>query len=88
MDSIASLFEVCKHPLIGVSFRRIELIARIRLNSEQKPTMTPTALRAGIIGLGVGKAHVRGYRLSPDVELAAVCDSNRDRLETTADEFN
>lgn len=50
--------------------------------------MTITPLRAGIVGLGVGKAHVHGYRLCPDVELAAVCDMNRERLEATADELN
>lgn len=49
--------------------------------------MTTTKLRAGIIGLGIGKAHMRGYRLSPDVEMVAVCDANPKRLEEVGDEF-
>ncbi|HEX2908534.1 MAG TPA: Gfo/Idh/MocA family oxidoreductase [Phototrophicaceae bacterium] len=45
-------------------------------------------LRGGVIGLGVGKAHAKGYLSSPDVELIAVCDSNEDRLQTLAAEWD
>ncbi len=31
-------------------------------------------LRAGIIGLGVGEAHIEGYREHPDCDVVAVCD--------------
>lgn len=37
-------------------------------------------LRAGVLGLGIGRSHVRGYLESPSAELAAVCDANPERL--------
>ncbi len=49
--------------------------------------MTEQPLRAGIIGLGVGKAHAKGYRTSPDAELIAVCDINEERLQMLAAEW-
>ncbi|MBI1280164.1 MAG: hypothetical protein GC179_18700 [Anaerolineaceae bacterium] len=45
-------------------------------------------LRAGIIGLGVGKAHAKGYTTSTDADLVAVCDTNAERLQQFADEWN
>lgn len=41
-------------------------------------------LRAAIIGLGVGKAHAKGYLNSPDAELVALCDANEERLMQSA----
>lgn len=38
-------------------------------------------LRAGVIGLGMGCNHVRGYRKHPDVELVAVADVDPERLQ-------
>ncbi len=38
-------------------------------------------LRAGVIGLGMGCNHVRGYRNHPDVELVAVADIDPERLQ-------
>lgn len=38
-------------------------------------------LRAGVIGLGMGCNHVRGYREHADVDLVAVADINPERLE-------
>lgn len=49
--------------------------------------MSRPKLRAGIIGLGVGKAHARGYRGSEDAELVAVCDMNAQRLNESAEEW-
>jgi predicted dehydrogenase len=37
-------------------------------------------LRAAIIGLGVGEAHIAGYQGHPSCEVAALCDFSRDRL--------
>lgn len=37
-------------------------------------------LRVGVIGLGVGKSHIDKYRQVAGVELAAVADSNAERL--------
>jgi predicted dehydrogenase len=38
------------------------------------------AIRAGVIGLGVGEQHVAGYRSVPGVEVAAICDTDPKRL--------
>lgn len=40
-------------------------------------------LRAGIIGLGVGEAHIEGYRAA-GVEVAALCDLDAAKLGTVA----
>lgn len=45
-------------------------------------------LRAGIVGLGVGKAHAAGYRQSQDTELVAICDVNTERLQVFGDEWD
>lgn len=45
-------------------------------------------LRAGVIGVGVGRAHMRGYQGSPGAELVAVCDVDPARVESVAQEFN
>ncbi len=39
-------------------------------------------LRVGVIGLGMGKAHIRGYRQHPMAEVVAVADTNPERLST------
>ena len=44
-----------------------------------------SALRAGVIGLGVGERHVVGYADIPGVEVAAVCDVDPARLAEVAD---
>ena len=38
-------------------------------------------LEAGIIGLGVGEAHIPGYNQVPHCVVGALCDRNTDRLE-------
>lgn len=50
--------------------------------------MAEQKLRAGVIGLGVGKAHAKGYLNSPDAELVAVCDMNLARLEQAEADWN
>ena len=44
-------------------------------------------LRVGVVGLGMGKAHVRGYLASGLAEVAAVCDVNGELLKRVGDEF-
>jgi predicted dehydrogenase len=39
-------------------------------------------LRAGVIGLGIGKAHVKGYDKASGVQLVAVADLRRELLES------
>lgn len=43
--------------------------------------MATKPLRAAVIGLGVGEAHVEAYRSHAGCEVVALCDFNRDRLE-------
>ena len=44
-------------------------------------------LRAGVIGLGMGKAHIRGYQGHPDVEVTAVADLDKQKLADVGDQF-
>ena len=50
--------------------------------------MTDKKLRIGVIGLGMGKGHIRGFKTHPRAEVAAVADPDTARLETVADENN
>lgn len=46
-------------------------------------------LKVAIIGTGgISECHINGYRLSPDVELYALCDINKERVEDKARKFN
>ncbi|MCZ7542073.1 MAG: Gfo/Idh/MocA family oxidoreductase [Anaerolineae bacterium] len=38
-------------------------------------------LRAGVVGMGIGRHHARAYQDLKDTELVAICDVNADRLE-------
>lgn len=44
-------------------------------------------LRVGIIGLGIGRSHIRGYQSHPNVEVAAIADLDETKLKATGDEF-
>ena len=44
-------------------------------------------LRVAVVGLGMGKAHLRGYLGSGLAEVAAVCDANEELLKRVGDEF-
>jgi predicted dehydrogenase len=41
-------------------------------------------LRVGVIGLGIGAAHARGFAAHPSCEVVAVCDRDRARLDEWA----
>ena len=45
-------------------------------------------LKAGVIGLGMGYNHLRGYMTHPDVEVVAIADRQADRREKAQKEFN
>ncbi len=45
-------------------------------------------LRVGIVGLGVGEAHLRSYQAIKGVEVAAVCDIDPDRLDEIANLYS
>ena len=44
-------------------------------------------VKVAVIGMGVGMAHARGYLACPDAELAAICDSNPQRLKERGDQL-
>ncbi len=46
-------------------------------------------LNVGVVGVGIGRAHLRGYQqLNEEVNVAALCDVNEVRLNEVADEYN
>jgi predicted dehydrogenase len=44
-------------------------------------------LKIGVIGLGVGEAHLRGYQAISGCEVAAICDINPERLNEIGDRY-
>jgi predicted dehydrogenase len=45
-------------------------------------------LRVAVVGTGIGRSHLAGYRALPEMfEIAAVCDVDRDRGAAVAAEF-
>ena len=44
-------------------------------------------LRVGVIGLGMGRAHIKGWREHPQVEVVAIADPDAARLELVGEEF-
>jgi predicted dehydrogenase len=44
-------------------------------------------IRVGVIGLGMGRHHIRGYRTHPKAEVVAICDLDADRLAQIGDEY-
>lgn len=48
--------------------------------------MKSKTLSVGIVGLGIGKHHLRGYLTHPGARVVALCDLNEDLLRQVADE--
>jgi predicted dehydrogenase len=44
-------------------------------------------MRAAVIGLGVGKSHIKGYQALQGVEVAAIADVSEAALESAAEQF-
>ncbi len=44
-------------------------------------------LRVAVVGLGMGRSHIRCYRASGIAEVAAICDVNKGALERVGEEF-
>lgn len=44
------------------------------------PTFSGSRLRVGIIGLGIGRMHIDGWRQHPHVDVVAIADSDATRL--------
>lgn len=45
-------------------------------------------LRCGVIGLGMGRGHVRGYQNHPHAEVVAIADPNKERLAKVSEELS
>ena len=45
-------------------------------------------LRVGVIGLGIGRKHIEGWRQHPGVEVAAIADTDASRLATVGESFH
>lgn len=45
-------------------------------------------LRCGVIGLGMGKGHIKGYQSHPQAEVVAIADLNADLLSKVGDDFD
>jgi predicted dehydrogenase len=41
----------------------------------------------GVVGLGMGRAHIRGYQTHPQSEMVAICDLDGQRLDAAAAEL-
>ncbi len=45
-------------------------------------------LRAGVVGLGMGRGHIQAYQKVTGCEVTAVCDKDPDRLKRAVEEFH
>jgi predicted dehydrogenase len=49
--------------------------------------METRRVRVGVIGLGIGRSHIKGYRSHPGTEVAAIADLNPALLESIGTEY-
>ncbi len=49
--------------------------------------MSDSKLNVAVVGLGMGKAHLRGYAANPRAEIVAVVDVNPERLKAVQEEY-
>lgn len=52
-----------------------------------KPVSSSMTLNVGIIGLGVGEAHIAGYEKHPGCKVGALCDFDRQKIETAREKY-
>lgn len=45
-------------------------------------------VKAGVIGLGIGKHHLRGYSNNPEVKIWAIADIDEERLKRSSQEYS
>ena len=50
--------------------------------------MVNGVIKVGVIGLGVGEAHLRSYQAIENVEVRSVCDIDPDRLKLIGDQYD
>lgn len=51
------------------------------------PTSGQRRLRVGVVGLGIGRMHIEGWRQHPDVDVVAIADADEQRLDQVGDKF-
>ena len=44
-------------------------------------------VRVGVIGLGIGRWHVESYLAIPEARVAAICDTDEEKLRTAATRY-
>jgi predicted dehydrogenase len=49
--------------------------------------MMETKLKVGVIGLGMGKHHIKGFQMHPSAEVVAIADINQQLLTQIAQEY-
>ena len=49
--------------------------------------MLSRAIKVGVIGLGIGRWHVESYLAIPEIKVAALCDSDEEKLKTAATRY-
>ena len=50
-------------------------------------TVTNRVLRVGIIGLGIGRMHIEGWRQHPGTQVVAIADTDAERLLAVGEQF-
>ena len=50
-------------------------------------TVTNRVLRVGIIGLGIGRMHIEGWRQHPGTQVVAIADTDAERLNAVGEQF-
>ena len=45
-------------------------------------------IKVGVIGLGMGSSHIKSFSTHPQVEVVAVADSNKARLDERGNQHN
>jgi len=57
------------------------------INPERKKNMPKKTLRIGVVGLGMGRSHIKSYKQIPSCELVAIADVDKDKLESVGGEL-
>jgi len=50
-------------------------------------TVSAQRLRVGVIGLGIGRMHIEGWRQHPQVDVVAIADTDEKRLDAVGEQF-
>ena len=50
--------------------------------------MRKKTVKVGVIGLGVGEAHIKSYQKIKNVLVTSICDTNTRRLEIIKKRYN